>query len=92
MGNERTCAEIVDDRPCGVAASRFNADSGVPFCDEHGGENPTYFSALKELVEVGRWLATLQPAIVSRTQKEADMWARWYRLLNEAPIETQPAG
>jgi hypothetical protein len=92
MGKERTCAEIVDDRPCGVAAARFNADSGFPFCDEHGGENPTYSSALAELVTVGRWLATLQPAIVSRTQKEADMWARWYRLLNEAPVKTEPAG
>ena len=43
-------------------------------------------NALVDLVEVGRWLATLQPGTTARTQKEADMWARWYRLLNEVPV------
>ena len=82
----KTCCDIVNDRPCGRAASKFNAESGTPFCDEHGAKNPTYSSALAELVAVGRRLAELQPAIVSRTQQEADMWAKWYRLLNEAPV------
>lgn len=47
---------------------------------------------LSNLVDVGRRLAGLQPAIVSRTQQEADMWAKWYRLLNEAPAGTRKAG
>ena len=82
----KTCCDIVNDRPCGRTASKYNAESGAPFCDEHGAENPTYSAALAELVAVGRWLATLQPGTTARTQKEADMWARWYRLLNEAPV------
>jgi hypothetical protein len=36
------CAEIVDDRPCGRLAMRFHAESKVPFCEEHGGQNPRY--------------------------------------------------
>ena len=60
----KTCCDIVNDRPCGRTASKFNAESGVPFCDEHGAENPTYSSAMAELVTVGKWLATLQPAII----------------------------
>lgn len=47
---------------------------------------------LIRLVEVGRWLADLQPAIVSRTQQEADMWAKWYRLLIEAPVTKLDVG
>ena len=43
-----TCAEIVSGgqwsqtRPCGRPATRYNAESKVPFCDEHGGQNPRY--------------------------------------------------
>lgn len=37
-----TCAEIVDDCPCGRVATRYNAESKVPFCEEHGGQNPRY--------------------------------------------------
>jgi hypothetical protein len=39
---ERACVEIVDDSPCGRAATRYNAESKVPFCEEHGGQNPLY--------------------------------------------------
>jgi hypothetical protein len=35
-----TCCDIVDDRPCGRTATRYNAESHVLFCDEHGGQNP----------------------------------------------------
>ena len=38
----RACVEIVDDAPCGRTATRYNAESKVPFCDEHGGQNPRY--------------------------------------------------
>jgi hypothetical protein len=48
-----------------------------------------FATALMGLVEIGRWLAELQPAIVSRTQQEADVWAKWYRLLHEAPVVTK---
>jgi hypothetical protein len=37
---EDPCCEIVDDRPCGRTATRYNRTSGVLFCDEHGGQNP----------------------------------------------------
>lgn len=86
MSKGKTCCDIVHDRPCGRAASKFNSESGAPFCDEHGAENPTYSSVLAELVSVGRWLAELQPAVMSRTQQEADMWAKWYELLRTAPV------
>ena len=39
-----TCCEIVDEevggKPCGLRATRYNEDSRVLFCDEHGGKNP----------------------------------------------------
>jgi len=38
--NARTCCEIVNDTPCGRSATRQNAESGVMFCEEHGGQNP----------------------------------------------------
>ena len=82
----KTCCDIVNDRPCGRTASKYNAESGAPFCDEHGAENPTYSSALAELVSVGRWLAQRQPASHAKDKREADTWAKFYKLLNEAPV------
>jgi hypothetical protein len=36
-----TCCEITeDDRTCGLPATKYNADSRVLFCEEHGGKNP----------------------------------------------------
>lgn len=43
-----------------------------------------------DLVEVGRTLSMYQPAVLSRTQPEADLWRKFYRLLNEAPVTFGP--
>ena len=39
---------------------------------------------LTELVKVGQWLALRQPATHAQTQEEADMYGKFYKLLNEA--------
>jgi hypothetical protein len=85
MSNKnKTCCVIVYDKPCGRTATRFNAESHVAFCDEHSGEkNPTYSSALAELCAVGRALAAYQPAANAKTQKEADLWAKFYALIGQ---------
>ena len=42
--------------------------------------------ALMDVVEAGRAIAILQPGAYARTQAEADLWARFYRVLNDAPV------
>ena len=48
-----------------------------------------FADALMDLVEVGRWLAQRQPAAHAKDQAEADAWAKFYRLLNSAPVSFQ---
>lgn len=45
-----------------------------------------FANKLGDLVDVGRRLANRQPAARAATQQEADLWAKFYRLLNEAPV------
>ncbi len=48
-----------------------------------------FANALMDLVEVGRWLAQRQPAAHAKDQAEADAWAKFYKLLDEAPVSFQ---
>jgi hypothetical protein len=43
-----------------------------------------------DLVVVGRRLADYQPSGHAQTQKEADLWAKFYKLLNDAPVTFSP--
>lgn len=45
-----------------------------------------FATELMNLVEVGRWLANRQPAVHAKDATEADAWAKFYQLLNEAPV------
>jgi len=46
-------------------------------------------NVLMDLVEIGRRLADTQPAVHARDQGEADAWAKFCKLLNEAPVSFQ---
>jgi hypothetical protein len=41
---------------------------------------------LLDIVELGRKLAMYQPAANARTQAESDLWAKFYKALNDAPV------
>ena len=94
-------ADICED--CGTELDDGNTCAGevrhyAPYCievlrrqrDEERAAKRDVTNTFVDLVEVGRILAMYQPAILSRTQSEADLWGRFYRLLNEAPVTFGP--